>query len=394
LSQLCENTAAVIRGLAARVLDYDGSPDAISRLLQHLVVTFDVNGACFFHLPPFDGYQAWQTASAGTGYAVAEPSSVLLDAAGSVDWDAVISGDGTVQSEGACRWLLIPVVHHGQAIACLGIENPAASGAWPRAIVHLLGTVALMLGEVLDRRKVESRLRREESRRLGDERQQRETLVREVHHRIKNNLQGILGLLRQELGEYPALAGAMENAIGKVRSIAIIHGLQSRGAYGEIYLCEIVEAIVGAVREVLGTSINLGLETNIDPPLKVLPEEAVPLALILNELLTNAIKHAAKGADTVDTRVEFVTHRDRGVIRVDNPAPAERKDFDLASGKGLGTGLELVRSLLPHQGASLDIRYVDGSDRVEARLVLTAPVIMAAGPGDRPPVFGEIKMTV
>ncbi len=255
-----------------------------------------------------------------------------------------------------------------------------------------------MVKDITERRATERELqdsqrllRNGESRRLSDERQQRETLVREVHHRIKNNLQGILGLLRQGLGEHPTLAGAMENAIGKVRSIAIIHGLQSRGAHGEIYLCEIVEAIVHAVREVLGTSINLRLETKIDSPLKVLPEEAVPVALILNELLTNAIKHAGGGANTLDTRVEFTTHQDRGIIRVDNPASSAGKDFDFASGKGLGTGLELVRSLLPHQGASLDIRYEGVVDRIEASFVLTPPVIMAADRDDRPPVLEEIK---
>jgi len=260
--------------------------------------------------------------------------------------------------------------------------------------VRMLGVVKDITERRATERKLENSqelLRDEEARRLSDERQQREALIREVHHRIKNNLQGILGLLRQELGEHPALAGAMENAIGKVRSIAIIHGLQSRGENGEIYLCEIVEAIVHAVKEVLGKSITLRLETKIDPPLKILSEEAVPVALILNELLTNAIKHAGSGDNALDTYIEFTTQQDRGEIRVNNPAPPVWKDFDLITGKGLGTGLELVRSLLPHHGTSLDINYTSDNKRVEARFVLTAPIIMAAGQDDRPPVFGEIK---
>jgi len=326
--------------------------------------------------------------------------------------------------------LLIPVIHHDRCIACLGIGTPEAGREWSGATINLLGTTALMLGEVLEHRKLEQGIairhayrlvrqdhsacrgsheggkifqaadlveniteqRSEEVHRQYREYQQREALVREVHHRIKNNLQGILGLLRQELGEHPGLEGTLENAIGKVRSIAIIHGLQSRGAHGEIYLCEIVEASVHAVRDVLGKLIDLKLETRVDPPLKILAEEAVPVALILNELLTNAIKHAGHGDEGPETCVEFTTQQDRGVIEIRNSAPSAINDFDLGSGKGLGTGLELVRSLLPHSGVSLDIRYVDTADMVEARLVLTDPIIMAAGQNDCPPVFGEMTV--
>jgi len=526
LADWCENTAAVTRELAASVLNSDGTPDAVTQLLHRLVLVFNADHACFFNFPFFDGYQEVRRTSSGTSRdSNAEPSRALLDAFESIDWDVVTSSDDNIQIQNNAGLLLMPVIHNDHCIACLGIAPSSTNEVWPRATIDLLATAALMLGEVLDRRAVETRLREvcdrfnltsqlsglgmwdwniatgelywsytiapllglsanrdmkyeefldtvhpddrdgiqaavhrsieedvpfqfehriirpdgetrwmlekggiirdddgkairmlgvvkditarraterklessqrllrdEEARRLSDERQQREALIREVHHRIKNNLQGILGLLRQELGEHPALAGAMENAISKVRSIAIIHGLQSRGKNGEIYLCEIVEAIVHAVKEVLGKSITLRLETKIDPPLKILSEEAVPVALILNELLTNAIKHAGSGDNTLDTYIEFTTQQDRGEIRINNPASPVWKDFDLITGKGLGTGLELVRSLLPHHGASLDINYTNDNKRVEARFVLTAPIIMAAGQDDRPPVFGEIK---
>ena len=257
--------------------------------------------------------------------------------------------------------------------------------------VRMVGIVKDITDQKIARQQLEDSqqlLRNEEARRLSIERQQREALVREVHHRIKNNLQGIMGLLRQELGSHPELTGAVENAISKVRSIAIVHGLQSQGGHGEIYLCEIVEAIVNALREVLGKSIDLKLETRIDPPLKILPEEAVPVALILNELLTNALKHGGSSEGSSATRIEFTTRNDRGVILIYNKVPTGKKTFDLDSGEGLGTGLELVRSLLPHKGAQLGIRYLDVEESIEARLELTEPVIMLAGQSDRKPDTG------
>ena len=51
--------------------------------------------------------------------------------------------------------------------------------------------------------------------------------MREVQHRIKNNLQGIIGLLKEHFGDYPQLNEVLKLAIGKIRSIALIHGMQS-----------------------------------------------------------------------------------------------------------------------------------------------------------------------
>jgi len=123
---------------------------------------------------------------------------------------------------------------------------------------------------------------------------QREVLVREVHHRIKNNLQGVAGLLQQNAARQPELAAALSEAVGQVQAIAQVYGLQV-GATGPLALAGLLRAICGSVQRTFGRTIVFG-EVGSVPHL--LPEsEAIPVALTVNELLTNAIKHGS--GDTV-----------------------------------------------------------------------------------------------
>jgi two-component sensor histidine kinase len=99
--------------------------------------------------------------------------------------------------------------------------------------------------------------------------------------------------------------------------------------------------------------------------------ESVPMALVLNELVFNAVKHGGSEGNP-SVRIVVSAEDDAARVRIVNAGnlPA---DFDYASQRGAGAGLGLVRSLLPRAGATLAIRNcVDG---VEAVLRLQPPVI-------------------
>ena len=85
---------------------------------------------------------------------------------------------------------------------------------------------------------------------------QREMLVKEVHHRIKNNLQGVAGLLQQIAKRKPEVAGAIDEVVGQVQAIAQVYGLQV-GDSGPLRLARVVEAITGSVQRTFGRRIRL-----------------------------------------------------------------------------------------------------------------------------------------
>lgn len=211
-----------------------------------------------------------------------------------------------------------------------------------------------------------------EAQRLALAMAQRDALVREVHHHIKNNLQGVVALLRQQAEETPEAAAALKKAVTRVKAVAVVHGLQGE-AYSQVALCDVVRAISLDLQELTPLLLLLKMAPHFKPVL-LADAESVPIALIVNELLFNAVKHGATvHADQAihimlqgnENEMHFIVYCVYGCLP---------QDFDFAAGRGLGTGLTLVKSLLPPAGASLSIINADGGVRAELRL--TPPVLI------------------
>jgi len=115
-------------------------------------------------------------------------------------------------------------------------------------------------------------------------------------------------------------------------------------------------------------------------PVRIESNEAVPVALVLNELILNAVKHSPDTgyAPTVALSANGISAR----IEIRN-APQRPPGFDFDSGLGLGTGLRLVRSLLPSTGATLAFEH-DETGLVVTRLMLGDPVVYRILPKGSP----------
>lgn len=205
---------------------------------------------------------------------------------------------------------------------------------------------------------------------------QRDALIREVHHRIKNNLQTVVGLLRREAGKHPEAKASIESAIAQVQSVAVVHGLHGRVTQHTIMLCELLPAIVNTVSELAGAPIRREGVREGCGELRLKDSETVAVALILNELVTNAVKHAAANGDVgLFPLVTIAREGHRGRIRMINPG-ALPDGFDFDRGVGLGTGLGLVRALVPKPGMTINFRQVGAN--VEVEVIIEAPVLSPA----------------
>jgi PAS domain S-box-containing protein len=208
---------------------------------------------------------------------------------------------------------------------------------------------------------------------------QREMLVREVHHRIKNNLQGVAGLLQQIASRKPEVAPAIAEVVGQVQAIAQVYGLQV-GAGGPLYLHSVVEAIAASVQRTFGHTITLSQE-GINAKEWQLPEaESIPIALCLNELLTNAHKHG-----DATQPIECVLRSDeQGVNIIIRNVGTLPEGFSIDRIRGGVSGLGLVRALLPRRSSSIHMHEEVG--KTVTRLQLTPPGVSLTSP---PPTLGE-----
>jgi PAS domain S-box-containing protein len=201
---------------------------------------------------------------------------------------------------------------------------------------------------------------------------QRESLIREVHHRIKNHLQGLVGLLQQHVYHAPDLAQPIQAAISQITAVAAIHGLQAINKGGQVELGETVEAICHNTGKIANCSIHFDIIA-LDAPIIIVEQEAVPIALIVNELVLNACKHRASAQGEIRVWMTASIPGKSAELLIRNSGTQLNKEFDFASGQGLGMGLGLVKSLLPPIGAGLTIKERNGG--VEAYLELSSPVL-------------------
>ena len=200
---------------------------------------------------------------------------------------------------------------------------------------------------------------------------QREMLIQEVHHRIKNNLQGVAGLLQQTAQRRPELADILGGVVGQVHAIADVYGLRvGRGA--RLHIAELLASIAGSIERLFGHRVVLHEMDSGTVPWSLPEAQAPALALSLNELLTNAVKHSSRAAGQSAEAVTCTLGCHDGAAQV---VIANRgclpPGFDLAWHSGGVSGLGLVQSLLPQRSATLSIEQQ--GERVLARLVLLPP---------------------
>ena len=211
-----------------------------------------------------------------------------------------------------------------------------------------------------------------EAQRQAREREQRRIFVRETHHRIKNHVQGVTGLLLGHARREPALAVPIAAAVAQLQSVVVVHGLQGGDERG-VRLDEMTEAICVAARSFAAGRVEIGFRCAVQA-LLIDSDEAVPLALIVNELLMNAVKHtnAVAGGPLVSVELDPAEAGAGARVRISNPGRLPQ-GFDAACAGVAGRGLGIVRALLPAQGAAFAM--VQLGARVCATLELRAPVV-------------------
>jgi len=173
----------------------------------------------------------------------------------------------------------------------------------------------------------------------------KEATIREVHHRVKNNLQTIAALLRLQGRRLDSQEAQMALAESerRIRSIAIVHETLAREASDFVHFADVIVPLVAVVQEAT-TSEDMQVEFDVKGDAGMLPGDiATPLAIILNELMQNAVDHAF-GVDNKGTKKgTLVIDLDRGShglnVTVVDDGIGLPEGFDLEASQGLGTSI-------------------------------------------------------
>jgi len=191
----------------------------------------------------------------------------------------------------------------------------------------------------------------------------KDATIREIHHRVKNNLQTIASLLRLQARrlQSPEARAALVESERRIRSIAIVHETLSRDAGDVVRFSEIVRPLARLVEDASSSS-DLAIHFVVDGDAGELPGEvATPLAVVLNELMQNAVDHAfVNGASEGKVNVVLIRDDDQVTMEVRDDGAGLPDEFSLDTSRGLG--LTIVQALVTGElGGSIEMHSDDGA---------------------------------
>lgn len=276
-------------------------------------------------------------------------------------WD-VLRGEGFGKEAGHGRRLSTAVVETSDYVGTFRIEGanhePTIVDAYSNVIVDETGSPALRLVALVDV-SAHHEARREE---LERQIQEKDILLREIQHRVKNNLQMITALIRLEArnvqgGKEGTPESRFSRLAGRIEALGLLYqSLSENWSTGEIdlgvYLSQIASAVMRA-HAIEGIRFNLKLDTY---PVSV--NVAMPAGLVVNELLTNAIKYAFEGRDGGTITLQSVSDGNscRVVVADDGVGFPEGVEWP----KRGRIGALIVHSLRENAGASVEVESHQG----------------------------------
>jgi len=155
----------------------------------------------------------------------------------------------------------------------------------------------------------------------------------------------------------PQTRAALTDSVLRVRSMALIHQMLYGGSdLSKVELGRYAESLVGQLRASLGASAQVKVEAD---PVEVTVEQAIPCGLILNELVTNALKHGTSADGLCHLRVAVRGTAQAFTVTVSDEGPGLPADFESRQRKSLG--LQVIRALVRQLGAHLTHRTEGGA---------------------------------
>ena len=200
-------------------------------------------------------------------------------------------------------------------------------------------------------------------------------LLRELHHRVKNNLATVAGILslQRRRTKSTEVRNILSESVNRVQGLSATHDLLAHEDVSEARLDDIARKIVG----VANTNLNppdKHISFEVVPSAIVIPSRAVTiLALAMNEMISNAIKHGLAGQSRGTITIRGFEEEGTVIVQViDTGPPFEASLEEAGEGNSEGLGLSLIKNLIGDLGGKFSLRreviHNGGSEQNEKAL--------------------------
>lgn len=183
-------------------------------------------------------------------------------------------------------------------------------------------------------------------------------LLSEIHHRVKNNLAIVSGLLELKAieSDNKELASTLMDMGQRIKSIAGVHEqLYNNNNFIEIPILKYINTLITNINATMFNEKNVAFNLNISPDIQININQAVPMGLLVNELITNSFKYAFVNEEHPEIKFELLSKGDKYLFTYSDNGPGfDNKVFEEAK----SLGLTLIKTLL----AQLEACFTIGSE--------------------------------
>jgi PAS domain S-box-containing protein len=267
-----------------------------------------------------------------------------------------------LESRGSTSLIHVPIAYGGKAFGFVGLESQQKDKTWSVDIIVLLRMVGDILANALERKQVEEK--------LNSSLKEKEVLLKEIHHRVKNNMQVISSLLNLQSSriKIPEILEMFKESQDRIRSMSLIHErLYQSADLAQIDFSHYIQNL----------AVHLFQSYRIKPETVVLKTDvrdvsldinrAIPCGLIINELVSNSLKYAfpqVKDADTKKAKkgeinIRLIANDGKVTLLVKDNGIGLPEDLDIETAESFG--LQLVTTLVSQLNGRISIKRKPGS---------------------------------
>lgn len=207
-------------------------------------------------------------------------------------------------------------------------------------------------------RNITGRIKRE--RELEESLREKETLLLEIHHRVKNNLAVVSGMMQLQAYEEvdERIRQKLFDSMMRIQTMGAIHELLYQSeSFTHLNFKENIEKLVSYITETFQSGLTLDVDFHMDE-IRLNINQAIPCSLIINEVVTNVLKHAFDDKDRGTLIVRSQEKNGRIVMEIKDDGKGLPHDFGKTNGRG-NLGLTLIDTLSKQLEADYEYRSVE-----------------------------------
>jgi PAS domain S-box-containing protein len=298
-----------------------------------------------------DAIPQWPAEKSLTGLVIRQKRSMLL----SREQILQMFQAGTIELIGttAKAWLGVPLQIKDKVLGAIVVQSYDKAVAYDQNGISLLEIIANQLSAYIERKQAEEEIQRQLS--------EKEILLKEVHHRIKNNIAAVESLLflHSQSTTNPEALAVLQDAIGRVGSMRILYDkLLLSEDYKDISVKKYLEDLIDTIIAIFPSQAKIMLAKQI-ADFHLDCKRLFPLGIIINELLTNKMKYAFIDRKTGKIKISLKKAKDHVTLTIQDNGSGLPDGFDIDKAKGFG--LMLVKMLSQQLGGSFSMEKQAGT---------------------------------